>query len=370
MRKILPVMVVLAMVCASIPLALADEPTHTPGFTVQGPYSVDTLVTVTGGGPGGEGSEPFVKVKWETTVPLGDPFPWLDDDEIACGIQVDPCVGSDKLVYYYAVVTDPEGVADVANVYADIYHPDGDHKYQIELIHQLDRTDSLAIFEAVHANNPTILTYNNATFYDNWGNPHNMSYEEVQDELDQEEAFVWWGCAAINYCQPAGEYTVEVVAVDNANHWSLWLVNHFWYVPTVCVDYDFASVSYGSVNVGVPKQVGGDTTFGTAAYPTVRNLGNVPVHFGINQDDMGFGMTGPLWNVHFDFRLGAYGTTIVYDPGELGISPDPLELCTLDKMDFSILVDKGPSGDYTGTMGIWAYMFGDPHDPYPTPDQF
>jgi hypothetical protein len=362
MKKIIAILVMCAMIAVSLPTVLADPPEQTPGTPEIGPEMIQTTATVSAGG----GLPPFVKVKWETTNgPGGDGngfWPYNDSDMVAPGIQVDPVCDGDVRVWYWAICTDPEGGLTVNNVHAEVWHPDGIFKYQFSLPNKLNRTDSIACFEAVAANNPTILTYNPLKYYDSYGAEHTMNYTEVHYELTQEHAFVWWGYADINYCQPAGNYTVAVYCFDDNNQDSAFLYNHFWYVPTVCIDYQFSEVNYGPVQVGTEKQC--DTT------KWVRNTGNVPVTFDVEQNDMDLGMDGGLWNLFYAARLGAFGTKVTYDPFVRTSIPDVLDLCTQEKLDFFITITKAFSGPYTGNMSLWALQYGSPLDPYVTPLQF
>jgi hypothetical protein len=358
MKKIMAIFVVLAMVSVAIPAVLADAPEQTPGTTEIGPENIMTLATVTSGG----GLVPFVKCKWETTAgPSGETFPWADDDMDHAGVQVDPVCGGDKTIYYWAICTDPEGVDTISAVYVDVYHPDGLFKYQQPLPNKLNRTCSLAAFEGVYANNPTIIEFNPLKYYDQYGVEHTMNYSEIHYELTQEHAFLWWGQADINYCQPAGLYEARVVAFDNDNQNSEFLINSFWYVPTVCIEYQFSDINYGSVSVGVEKPVGGSSKM-------ARNTGNVPVTFDVEQDDMGLGTSGGLWNVNYAARLGAFGTKVNYDPEVRTTIPDVLGLCTEEKLDFFITITKAFAGDYSGNMDLYAVQNGVP--PYATPSQF
>ena len=352
MRKIIALCILIAMVSAFIPMVLADE--------------MSTGVTINE-----DGAKPFVKCKWEGTVGSGINQCWKEDDLTTDEIQVDPSLDGDKTVYFFAICTSESGVDTIDHVYADVYHPDGTFKYQLELSHRIDSTHDpanpnpvLERFEAVASNNPSIITYNDALFRGKV-----VDYAEVYEEVLQGEADLWWGQDVVNYCQPAGCYDVKVNAVDG-NIWSDDLYNYFWYVPTVGVLYDFTNVNYGPVTIGVEKQAPGDQNMDTTPdYPTVRNIGNVPLVFDVEQNDMELGETGGVPNVHYGARLGALGTKVSYDPFVLTRIPNVLPLCTLEKLDFFILIDKAPNGatGASGLMDIFALQ--DPgFDPVPCCD--
>jgi hypothetical protein len=372
MNKIVVLGVILMMALAITPGILAVEPEETYNQTHNQTPGIGTFVTINQG----EGHEPWIKCKWETILPpyveneTGNEIldHYLDDDMVAAGIQINPVLMGTKTVYYYALVTDYEGVGGVQHVYVDVYHPDGQFKYQFELMNQLDTQTSLTIFDEVYENNPTIMEFSDLNPYGYFTN-----YTEARDEIQQGEAYIWWGQADLSYCQPAGSYEVRTTAVDIGNLWATDLINYFWYVPTIGVLYDFINVTYGEALVDVEKTCGGDYQMTTPDQPTVRNIGNVPIKFNITQDDMGFGMTGSEWNVMFGARLGNKldGTQINYDPFELAYLPDILPLCTIEKMDFMITVFKAPLEQYSGSLTIGAEMDGDPaSSPYATPSQF
>jgi hypothetical protein len=310
------------------------------------PAPVITDVTVNGG----NGSPPIVKCKWEYPDD-GDP------DHITPGTQFMPPVayGVDKPIEFYAVVTDPDGQLTVDRVYADVFHPLSrpaiipEFKYQLEMAREATVAGGLEEFdEAVEQG---LITF--ASGY---------TAAEVRHELEQGLAWVWEGNQVMSYHQPWGDYRVQVKAYDRNNNPSLILINFFRYVAVTACEYDFTSVSYGPVEVCTDKWVGGDTTFGTAGFPTVRNIGNTWLNVQVKQDDMGLGDTSGVWNVQFDARLGAMGvgTDVFFDPawrkeatppaGSWTTLPDILQLCNTQKLDFSIHVMKADPGSYTGNM--------------------
>jgi hypothetical protein len=418
MKKILSLFVILSMVFVAAQ-ALAD-PTSAPSDTPVGdcawddPYCINnipTTATITGSSGGGGSSTgnecPIIKCKWEydltVELPLdpicGGPCPdchdgpyWYHD---ACciipGLQVKPVLSGNVTVGYYAVVTDPEGVDHVDHVYADIWHPDGTFKYQIELFPVgfgtdgiYDKTIALDIWDHAWGCHDDLIKIN-----DDWaltlsghyipGTTDPMTPEyDIRDELNQEEAYLYYAAAPINYCQPGGWYYVGVRAHDGYDAWCPYLFNRFWYIPTAGIEVDFTSINYGTVAECSNKWVGGDQTMATPLKPTVRNIGNTPVELYVWQNDMGFGKTAGVWNVEFDVRLTADGQVRVYYPqakdtiNPLPYPNDPtnpgnfypgvripgiLPLCTKDKLDFSIHVYKGfPGETYSGLMNLCALI--------------
>ena len=343
--------------------------------------NIITTATVGSSGGGGGGSEPgspIIKCKWEydlevvveledcpdCDIPEGCHSPGIwEHDACPCleGLQVKPDLGEDVMVGYYAVVTDLQGVADVQNVYADVWHPDGEFKYQVvmepvgfDTSGYYSDVEALDIWDHAALCHTDLITVNQ-----DWaaGLPVGITaFDDIRDELDQEEAYLYYGEAPISYCQPGGWYSVGVTAFDTANHQAAYLYNRFWYIPVAAVEIDFDTVNYGSLQIGVRKQAGGDLDPTTANKPTVRNIGNTVVELFVEQDGMQFGVdTDGIPNAHYDARMGADGTYVNYDPNVEVKIPGQLELCTLDKLDFGIKADKGTNGvTYTGSMMLRA----------------
>jgi hypothetical protein len=103
--------------------------------------------------------------------------------------------------------------------------------------------------------------------------------------------------------------------------------------------------------------------------PTLRNVGNVPVGIFVCQDDMDFGYD----NVMYDARVGDHTLEGFPDPDAYIYAPDPnypsdftfigyLQLCTKDKVDFSIHVTKSwvEEEAYTGVMTLEARRYEEP----------
>jgi len=313
------------------------------GFSVPAmAQDVTTGVTVTQGG----GNIPVVKCKWETPDD-GDP------DHTTTGTQVNPPVtfNGTKTMTLYVVVTDVEDWGSVAQVVADIYHPSGEPengsiKYDNLELSECTWTAGMDAFEA--AAEEDLVWYFDA-----------FDYEEVWDELDQGDASVWAITFIMHYCQPAGDYLVQVMAVDTHGNSSTICSNYFTYVAICGVEIDFTSVTYPNVMISSMVVAQGDNIFSAGdGYPTIRNIGNTNAYVWILQDDMGFGTySSGEYKVEYDARLGPKAddddsTNVVYDPYEDTMLPNALPLCNTKKLDFSIHVKMAVTGSYTGTMDV------------------
>jgi hypothetical protein len=388
MKKIIALFITIAMIAAIPPALAIDGCDWDDGNSI---FGIQTIANVVGnggnggsqgGGEGGGGTDgnggggdpPIIKCKWEYDLevilppcdPCMDPYDIYHD---ACpyvsGLQVKPQLGDFVTVGYYAIVTDPQGVQHVDRVFADIWHPNGEFKYQIELFPVGFGTDgsydkSIALSEWYHASS---WHYDLITFSD-WERPEGWSKEyDIEWELKEEEAYLFFGTAEISYCQPGGYYTVAYTAYDGLDMWCEPLWNMFWYIPTAAIEIDFTTVDYGNVVESVWQQEGGDKDMFTPTLPTVKNIGNCPVFLTVYQDDMNFGMTGGNWNVEYKARMNEDGEfTLPYWPYVETLIPGTLGMCTQDKLDFLIHVIKGfPDGEPNiGSMILTAYIDGSP----------
>ncbi|MFB6075701.1 MAG: hypothetical protein ABEK17_01015 [Candidatus Aenigmatarchaeota archaeon] len=340
--------------------------------------------------PAGVGDAPIIKAKWETVPAAGSA---LDDNPDMPWTQVNPPMQykGKKAVKYWMVVTDPNGIGDLnSNAYVDVYHPDGEFKYQVELTEYYTESEcrdaDSKIAEAVsaleNAYNAGLVTF---------GNEYTL--QEVIDEMEQCSAKLYTGEADLDYHQMCGEfdwsyycegpepcedvweatnmengYRVDAYAFDKYNLKSAFLTNYFEYICTAGIEMDFDRLNFGNVIVSSNKWIEGDRTFDTEGEgspacgpntpeeedcraPTIRNIGNTPSYINVEFDDMGFGESTTGWNVEWDARLGL-DPAVVFDPYE-NVEIGMLDLCNTDKISFSIHVKKATqTGGHEGEVMV------------------
>ncbi len=338
-----------------------------PAAAAAPPIGIGVTVQQGGGDP------PVVKCKWEqdltTTLEDGDPSHATPLSQF-----LPPLVkNGKKTVQYFAVVTDLQDGGNVAQAFADVYHPSNApapynasadprglyFKYEVPFVNMAgtysNSNKAAEVNFVTAAYNAGLITFQSG-----------YSLAEVTMELNKGTAALWYGSADLDYEQPAGLYTVKVYAIDQNSNASAVLANQFLYVPVAGVEVDFTSIAYGSVSLGTEKMVAGDTVWVSPAAPagvgqnnqaTVRNIGNTWAHVIITESDLGLGKDiNNMWNVSFDARMGNDDTYKVwFDPTVATTLPNYLKLSTQDELDFSILVKKGMSGQaYTGSMTIGA----------------
>ena len=371
LKRVIGIVIALVMVLTlSIPAMAVDT-------------SVGTSVTVNGG----TSAPPIIKVKWEqdltTSLEDGDTTHVKFIPNSTANAQFLPPLQyqAKKLIQYWAIVTDPDGVNTINQVVVDVYHPagnplNGSFKYQL-ILQPVDPAVGLAAYIA--ARNAKLVTYQQNTVP-----PINDA--DVLFELDKGTAKIWMVQGELDYEQPAGDYRAVFDAFDNSNTWASQgtpktnLENLFTYVGVAGIELDFNSFSYGTVTVSSEKWIAGDTIWntpiGAAPLPnpaTVRSIGNTLVKITVKNSDMGFGFNGVTattysgsvaptgtqsnWNVVFDARMGSNAANAMYfDPNVLATLPNVLQLSSKDELDFSIHVLKAPAGAKAGTMLIGAVI--------------
>lgn len=312
------------------------------------------------------GQSPIVKAKWEAN---SDRYTDASTDSGA-QFNASGAYQVNKNIAMCAIVTDPDGLADIKNVYADVFYPEnialGDSHVALPLqtgdgcgmFMQEDELTRLSKADGIDLFCNKVRNYNNnlPAFTDYY------TYDEIckaDGELMKETAAVYCGTKDISYEDPNGDYEVWAVAQDTVGLQGR-LVNHFAYLPTTAFETDFSTINYGNVRLNIEKIISGDLTWDSmnGGKASVRNVGNTRLIMTINQDDMGFGQTGGIWNVSYDARVGSIVDHVVYDPEKTVELPDALDLSELDEMDFSILIKKFPpthvGTSYTGAMTLGA----------------
>ena len=315
------------------------------------------------------GANPIAKAKWEMNIAKDGSGQYVGtDDSTSAGAQFMPSGIKDvsKRITLCSIVTDPDGLADIDNVYADVFYPDdivlGDshvpladqsglgcgNLMQEDKLTKLTKAEGLELFcNKIRNNNFNLPTFNSPYTYD--------EICKADGELMKETAAVYCGEKNLSYEDPSGSYEVWSVPQDKVGLQGK-LINHFEYLPLTAIETDFTSVNYGNVRLNTHKIINGDLTWGPSL-ATVRNVGNTRAAVSVLQDDMGFGKTNGLWNVKYDARVGSNANFAVYDPNVTTVLDDELDLSELDEMDFSIDVSKFPpthTGPYTGTMTLSA----------------
>jgi hypothetical protein len=323
-------------------------------------------------------SSPIVKAKWEMNIDDAGPVDDDDngtDDSSAAGAQFDPSgiYGVDKNIAICAVVTDPNGLADISSVETQIHYPedvalDSIHRnpgcggtQSIITLSKLSKELAQNLFcNKIRQNNHNLPTFN--TDYD---------YDEIcggangggGGELAGDSAAIYCGTDTLSYGYFSGEYKAIVTATDSVNKTGK-LENTFKYDPLTAFQTDFNKIDYGEISLNDEHEIAGDYNWNllNEGSATIRDVGNTRLDIKALQNDMGLGKTNGDWNVHFDSRVGNIGSDTHYDPEVNTAIAKTLNIAEMSSMDFSILVSNTPNGSgniFTGTMVLSAAYHSD-----------
>jgi len=311
------------------------------------------------------GAAPIVKVKWEMDGPYASLLG--TDAQTTAGAQIMPSgmYQVDKTISVCSIVTDPDGIADIDSVYADVYYPvdiylgdshESDRQGCGQMVGTECRMTKLTKTNGYNLFCDTIRNRNNNL--PTWFTGYN--YDEVcaaDGELMKETAYVYCCDKVLSYEDPSGDYRTLVFAQDKNGVDSNHLENFFKYLDLTAFEVDFTVINYGNVKLNTHKIINGDLTWGPGA-ASVRNVGTTRLQMSVYQDDMGLGKTDTSWNVKYDGRVGSSSTWSIYNPETTVYLNDSLDLSELDEMDFSVEIYKFPpehdGNDYVGTMILGA----------------
>lgn len=326
MKKILIVLLTVGLVAMLV----------TPAFAVYyfDKANIPTHGIVTGGATN---EAPVVKAKWELPDDGDsghDPATHPNDTHVDAGTQVAINPSADKIVTVYTVVRDPNGAGDIANVFVTVKNPDGSVKY-FNLIAQkvTDPTEiENAKKEAVACK---LITQTQS--------------DELNTQIALKEAYMYKVTFAMNYCQAAGEYTVEVWATDMSGSNSAVFSNKFMWLATKVFELDFSSLEFGPMKPCVNNIISGDTDMGTPSKPTIKNEGNVSLNLKVHSTVMKGAATG--YEIK-DFDVTFLTLDKTYVASEWVVLPT-LPLCNKAAISFSVHPPIGtPGDDYAGTTTI------------------
>ena len=337
MKKIF---LVAAVLLALSGLALATTTTTTinpyipttPGYVIGQTTIVNTQASITGGG-----TPPVVEYAW--VLP--------DEDPLTAGTQIWPYASTERTnLYACVVVSDPNGRDNVADVYIDVYHPQGQplcasFKYQKHGV-KLDIVSNKADIEACKtaALNAGLITQ--------------AEYTDINYNIfNQTKYFMYKVDLKCNYCQPAGEYEARTFAVDQQGGVATPKSPKFTWIPSVILQIDFYNgVKFGEIIPGVEQTIQGDDNMLTNESPTVKNEGNVPIEISLNNSKM-IGKTYKKDILDFDAMFRSEYKT--YKALEKVTFANSLELCNTRKIDFSVKAPLGTPVDlYEGAITVIA----------------
>jgi len=335
-------------------VTLAIVLTLAPTLTVMA-ADIDTEAVV-----GGSGNSPYVCAKFET--------PDHSDD---LGTQIDPIPGEKRVVKFYVVIGDSNGVDDLSAAYIKVYHPDATFKFQLDAIRPdwgvipydglIDMDGDCEGETTVPVALDELEAQGRITYGFDPVRGVDMTLDMLKYDLDHGKQLLVELVGEMDYCQPSGDYTVEAIAVDQGGKAGI-LRNLFFYTSIVALRCDFDRISWGSVNVNQWNVLYGDDDMTTGTKPTVHNIGNDPAKIELHFTEM----TGQNFGkkiVDFDasmlgghIELEACTPMVITDAAG---APVMLPPCTPTQIDFSVHPPLGtPEDTYMGTMTITIMHLG------------
>lgn len=286
----------------------------------------------------GAGGDPYVLVKWEGP----------DMDAGSPGIQIVPNPagplpgqGGKTQIDVWAVVSDPNGIADLSDVFFDIYHPDGTFKLQIHM-QPVPCEEAVELFGEAWSMG--------------WIQPCDgcpWTLEEIAWMLDcnKLQAQLWHGVWEYEIHQMDGWYNTCVTAVDSDGGTGSCCNADTEIISIVQLGLDFSEVNWGQIKPSVPKWVAGDDIFSPGdGKPTVWNQGNNLASLRVHNS----ALVGSQWGkliTDFDVRL--LGQTENYVASEWVTLFGPLIPCTPVQIEFSVHAPYGtPKDTYMGEIDL------------------
>jgi hypothetical protein len=337
MKKITTILVALAMIATMFAPAVSA-------------LDIDVEASVSS-----SGTPPSIDYQWALSVNETDStiFPGDDGAISDTKTQVMPIAGSgmiesEKHFKKYVVVSDPNGIDDIALVFEQLRDPEGN-----PMGDEVEATD---------------ITADNATWTEaiNLAYANNLITDDARDDmLDRLRAvkaglkiYVVDNCLT-NHDAP-GDYQVYFKVVDKgsgfeensdtANSIGLLLVE---YMSLKAYETDFMAINYGPVVVNSRKVIAGDEDWTTSDRPTIKNQGNVEVCMQISASDL-TGTNPPVQTISATaLSVHLLGYDLDSLSNELQLLANPLVPCTPTQMDFDITAPYGTSSNsYTGTVTL------------------
>lgn len=288
-------------------------------------------------------------VSTEAVLGNGTADPIIDemfvfDDEGNCVVTPNPGTGIDEVwtqFYKYAIVSDPNGISDIATVFEQLREPDGTPITTEAQMTDITGTGEVetVLDDALACGMITSDEHYNYT----WGlDPLKSQFKmyKIENELN-------------NHHTP-GDYIVYFKVVDNQGGFSEDACT-FVYEGLNAMEIDFDNVNYGVIEVGIEKWVAGDTVFdptGTSDRPTVKNQGNVNIQIRVLGEDM-IGQESPSQTIDASALSVEFMNQHEYDISSWVTLDGVLTPCTPDQISFDINAPPGTtSNSYVGSLSI------------------
>ncbi len=314
-----------------------------------------------------DNERPVIQAVWQMNQATSTDSQGMDDS-LADGAQFMPSgqYQVDKPIQVCAVVSDPDGLADISSVSAQIYYPKdiylganrasaqpgcGQPKEEWFLMRELESSQGLNLFcEQLRNKNANLASFKTGNDFE--------SLCGIAGDLTKETSRVFCGQNNLAYQDPAGEYRVKVVGLDQKKSVGV-LENSFKYLELVAFDIDFNNIDYGSMRLNSPKVLSGNDAFlANDGRPTLRNIGNTRLNIEIKQNDMDLGQSEKGWNLTYQARVGQDASFTSYWPEAWANLASSMNLGQSSALDLAVEVLKFPeitAGEhYAGKLSLNA----------------
>ena len=266
-----------------------------------------------------------------------------------------------------AIVSRSKAVVDSEPVSSEIYYPTenwedkakdgekscGGQKEPRKQMARLAKADGLNLFcGKIRTQNSNLPKFNDVS-----------GFGEIcgqEGALQKETAAVFCSDYELRYNDPSGTYRVSVFGKDKGERLGNSFSGTFRYLELTAFENDFTSLNYGKVELGSKKVIEGDAVWEQSKAEnraTLRNVGNTRLQIQIQQDDMGLGKAGNIWNIKYASRIGPGSAWTNYWPNEASLVGGILELGETYPVDFAVEVLGFPQDGiqvYSGKMTIDA----------------
>lgn len=367
----------------------------------------------------GTGTPPDINYKWENvdmdpaegvwayfdgagnadddpTNAILDFWPWLGDDPepLVLGKET-------RLIRYWAAVSDPNGLTNIAGVWVNVFEPlddDGDTLVDEDgLDGEISGATGLPMLTGVDDDGDTdidedpvnmILKYQRPLAevdcsavgdYDPTTTPPTITLseallaaiqtgqltlaeaEDIVTKCYKEEKKIYMWEDNVSKDQPAGEYRVEVNANDAQGNAATPKVNNFTVLSIVGLVIDFAAgVDFLEILPDTEQIVSGDEDMGTDDAPTVLNIGNDPMYLWLHWYTMtGQNVVPPKDITRFDATF--QGEKLYFDASvQRGFCE---HLCSNELKQLDLSVEPPlilPTDVYEGSLDVMGAHKADP----------
>ncbi len=300
----------------------------------------------------GSGTPPSIDYQWALSVNSGSIIPGDDGTTTDMKTQVMPIAGSgmdesEKYFKKYVVVSDPNGIDDIAAVFEQLRDPNGNPMGAEVLANDITGDDAqwTAAINQAYAK-------------------HLITVADRDDMLDllRVEKAGYKIYVVENYLtnhDAPGDYQVYFKVVDkggaceeNSDQASIGLLL-VEYMSLKAFETDFTAINYGPLIINSRKVIAGDEDWNTPDRPTIKNQGNVEICMRISATDM-IGQNSPQQTIPASaLSVHLLGYDIDSLSNNLQTLNNPLQPCTPTQIDFDITAPYGTSANvYVSTITL------------------